>query len=238
MPMKKRLNDLLLIIIPVLIFSSCTTLEKASMHGLRSGYYGFSNGDGEKRRVYLDVSEEKLSVHASLQGEADSIPFMSIVWSDKEAEAIKPTTFRKRSLDIDINSILLKYRPSVYGLPSQLTADLNFALYAGLRYDYFTVRRRKDPLGKSAYQVSSRGFDIGFFAGPGTTLVSPFSTRNRSTNEYSGMILQSGVAAFIESGVASFGFAAGYDYLLNSDRDIWIYTHKPWIGFVVGVALN
>jgi hypothetical protein len=38
--------------------------------------------------------------------------------------------------------------------------------------------------------------------------------------------------------MASFGFAAGYDYLLSQDRKIWIYNNKPWVGFVVGIALN
>jgi hypothetical protein len=52
------------------------------------------------------------------------------------------------------------------------------------------------------------------------------------------MIIQTGIAGFIESNVASFGLAVGYDYLMNPDRKIWIYTNKPWVGFVVGIALN
>jgi hypothetical protein len=52
------------------------------------------------------------------------------------------------------------------------------------------------------------------------------------------MIVQMGIAGFFESSMASFGVAAGFDHLLNRDREIWIYNKKPWVGFVVGVALN
>jgi hypothetical protein len=86
--------------------------------------------------------------------------------------------------------------------------------------------------------MRNRGFDFGVFAGPGTTLISPFTTQNKRADEYNGMIFQTGIAGFIESNIASFGLAVGYDYLLNPDRKIWIYTDKPWVGFVVGIALN
>jgi hypothetical protein len=76
------------------------------------------------------------------------------------------------------------------------------------------------------------------FAGPGTTLISPFTTQNKRPDEYSAMIIQTGIAGFIELNMASFGFAVGYDYLLNPDRKIWIYNNKLWVGFIVGIALN
>jgi hypothetical protein len=146
--------------------------------------------------------------------------------------------FKKQSLDIDLTSILLKYRPAIHGSKAQLTADLNIALYAGWRFDNYYLRTSTDPIGKTYSRITNRGFDIGLFAGPGTTLVSPFTTQNHVTNDYSGMTIQSGIAAFVESNIASFGLSVGYDYLLNSDREVWIYNKKPWIGFVVGIALN
>lgn len=151
---------------------------------------------------------------------------------------LEPITLQKQSLDIDITSILLKYRPPVQGLPAQIHTDLNMALYAGWRYDYYYIKSHKDPLGKTYQKISSRGYDFGIFVGPGTTTLSPFTTRNRLDIEYNGIILQSGVAGFIESNLASFGLSIGYDYLLNRDRKIWIYRNKPWVGFVIGIALN
>jgi hypothetical protein len=149
-----------------------------------------------------------------------------------------PLKLQTQSLDIDITTILLKYRPSAYSLPPQLTADLNISLYAGWRHDNYKIKHHTDPLGKRHLKISNTGYDFGLFAGPGTTSINPFTTNNRTTNEYSGMIVQTGVAGFIESNLASFGVAVGFDYLLTRDRAIWIYNNKPWVGLVVGVALN
>jgi hypothetical protein len=52
------------------------------------------------------------------------------------------------------------------------------------------------------------------------------------------MVLQFGAVGFLESSIASFGIAAGYDYLLSPDRNVWIYSGKPCFGLIIGVALN
>ena len=69
-------------------------------------------------------------------------------------------------------------------------------------------------------------------------MINPSTTNNKRIDEYSGMIIQTGIAGFLESNVASFGLSIGYDYLLNPDRKIWIYHNKQWVGFIVGIALN
>ncbi len=215
--------------------ASCDTLEKASLHGLNSGYYKFKS---DTQNVYLDVTDEKIDIYHHTKHQPDKKQFLTIPLNTNDSLIFKPMVFKKQSLDIDITSIVLKYRPSVYGLPSQLTTDLNMALYVGWRHDYFNIKSKKDPLGRSNLKINNRGYDFGFFAGPGATLISPFTTQNTRTDEYSGMIIQTGIAGFIESNIASFGLAIGYDYLLNPDRKIWIYNNKPWLGFVVGIALN
>jgi hypothetical protein len=164
--------------------------------------------------------------------------YFTISQKPADTVAISPMVFKKKSLDVDITAILLKYRPSVYGLPGQMTTDFNIALYAGWRHDSYTLKNSIDPLGKKYHKTLNRGYDFGLFAGPGATLISPFTTQNKRSDEYSAMVIQSGIAGFLELNVASFGIAVGYDYLLNSDRDIWIYTNKPWVGFIVGIALN
>jgi hypothetical protein len=156
---------------------------------------------------------------------SDNIPFQRI-------------TFKKQGLDIDISTVLMKYRPSIGELPAQLTTDLNLAMYAGWRFDYYPLEHRKDPLKRNYTNIRNHGFDFGFFTGPGTTLISPSTTRNQRNDEYNGMIVQAGFAGFIESNIASFGLAVGCDYLLSADRELWIYQNKPWVGLVVGVALN
>lgn len=215
--------------------TSCSTLEKASLHGFNSGYYTLGSGKDAKK-VYADVSDEKIEVYNLTGGKVDKDIFMSV--SNPDSLPVSSLNFRKQSLDIDITTILLKYRPSVSGLPSQLTSDLNVSLYAGWRYDNYKILRTTDPLGKSNLKISNLGFDYGFFAGPGTTGINPFTTNSRTTDEYSGMIIQTGLAGFLETDFVSFGIAFGLDNLLNRDSDIWIYNNKPWVGFIVGIALN
>ena len=221
------------------VLASCNTLEKASLHGLNSGYYKLKFDTIRAQSVYLDVTDDKIDLYHHIKHQPDKKQFLTIPLNKTTDSLIfNRMVFKKQSLDVDITSILLKYRPSVYGLPAQLTTDLNMALYVGWRHDYFHLIGKKDPLDRSYAKVSNRGFDIGVFAGPGATLISPFTTQNKKSDEYSGMIIQTGIAGFIESNVASFGLAIGYDYLLNPDRKIWIYNNKPWVGFVVGIALN
>jgi hypothetical protein len=221
------------------VLASCNTLEKASLHGLNSGYYKLESDTIKAQSGYLDVTDEKIDVYHHIKQQPDKQPFLTIpLTTATDSLVFSPMVFKKQSLDVDITSILLKYRPSVYGLPAQLTTDLNLALYVGWRYDSYYMKSKRDPLGRSYHKMSNRGYDFGVFAGSGTTLISPFTTQNKRAEEYSGMIIQAGIAGFIESNIASFGLAVGYDYLLSPDREVWIYNNKPWVGFVVGIALN
>lgn len=225
---------LFLLLAALYLLPSCNTLEKVSSHGLQNGYYQLKSKKGESQKVYLKVTDEKIVAYAPKNlkelwsvglPQPDTMPHQQIV-------------LKKQSLDVDITSVVMKYRPSVHGLPAQLTTDFNIALYAGWRHDAYRVRGRKDPLGKIQTKINDFGYDFGVFAGPGTTLISSFTTLQNRTDEYSAMILQAGFAGFIESKLASFGLAVGYDYLMNPDREVWIYQNKPWLGFLVGIALN
>ncbi|MGV8827421.1 MAG: hypothetical protein ACWA6U_03785 [Breznakibacter sp.] len=223
----------------IVVLASCNTLEKASLHGLNSGYYKLKSDNINAQNVYLDVTDEKIDVYHHIKRQPDKKQFMTIhLNTTTDSLMLNQMVFKKQSLDVDITSIIIKYRSSVSGLPAQLTTDLNMALFVGWRFDYYHIWSKRDPLGRSYHKISSRGYDFGIFAGPGTTLISPFTTQNKRTDEYNGMLIQTGIAGFIESNVASFGLAIGYDYLLNSDRKIWIYNNKPWVGFIVGIALN
>jgi hypothetical protein len=218
-------------------FTSCSTLEEASKHGLTSGYYTMESG-GNTKKVYVDITEENISIYNRKGKYIDKDDPLSISSGKSDSFQITPLKLRKQSLDLDITSILLKYRPSVLNLPQQFTSDFNVAIYAGWRFDKYKIKSETDPLNKQYPKISSLAYDFGVFTGPGTTSINGFTTNNRAVNEYSGMIMQTGLAGFLESNVASFGFSVGFDYLLNRDRRIWIYQNKPWVGVIVGVALN
>jgi hypothetical protein len=223
-------------VIAILIVS-CRVVERASVHGLNNGTYSLDSGGRSENEVYVDLNDKEIDLYRIHDGIADLTPFKKFPLV-ADSQFSQKLVLKKQGLDIDITSVLMKYRPSVSGLPAQLSTDLNLALYAGWRRDLFTLENTQSPIGKYRCKISNRGYDVGVFAGPGATLISPFTTRGTRADEYNGMVIQAGLAGFLETNVASFGLAVGFDHLLSPDRNVWIYNRKPWVGFVVGVALN
>lgn len=236
--MKKCYKNIIIFFVILISLSSCNLLEKASLHGFNSGYYQVNIDQKKSQNVYLDITDEKIDLYNLPDTQKIYNLLLTIPLKSSDSLINVSYVFSKQSLDIDITSILLKYRPSASGLPSELNSDFNLALYAGWRQDTYDIENEKNPLGKSQPKISNFGYDFGIFVGPGTTTISPFTTRNKREDEYSGMIIQTGIAGFIESDVASFGVSVGFDYLLSPDRAVWIYNKKPWVGFIVGIALN
>jgi len=192
---------------------------------------------GNQEKVYLDITEDQVTVYPLVENKTGK-PQQTLPLQQADSLYSIPSQFSKTSLDIDITSILFKYRPATDELPAQLSTDLNVALYAGWRHDYFRITGKRDAIGNNRYKVVTRGYDVGILAGTGSTFIGPTTTKTNITNEYNGMIMELGVAGFIETSFVSFGIAAGFDYLLSDDRENWIYNKKPWLGFVVGIALN
>lgn len=233
----KKLKWFILIFIGSLVLSSCSVVEKASKHGMQSGVYRMKTSKEASKKVYVELQEERLTIYPLKSGAVDTISPLVMPMGLVDS-MVSPMTFVGTSFDLDLSSIILKYRPSVHGESPQLNTDYNLALFGGYRYDYFVVKDEKCTLRQSRRELKNRGFDFGLFAGLGTTLITPFTTDNKLNVEYSGAVVQYGVAGFVESHVASFGIAVGCDYLTTPDRSVWIYQNKPWIGFVVGIALN
>lgn len=221
-----------------LLFPSCSILEKASSHGFERGNYTMKQAGISNKSVYIESSENEIRVYERNKDGVQLNSCLFIPQGIQDSVCHIPATFSKQSLDIDITSVLFKVRPARAGIPMQLTADFNAALYTGWRYDTYSVRSKSTPLGQCDYRMINRGFDIGCFAGLGTTPVNPFFTSYKVDREYSAMILQYGIAAFLESNVASFGLSFGADHMVGPDRRHWIYQNRPWLGFIIGIALN
>jgi len=221
----------------IVLAYSCSVIEKASQHGFDSDYYIYRSERERAQKVYADLTEEKIDVYRVTNNKIGK-KLISIPFSTSDSIDDNSIKFSEKNLDIDITTVLLKYRFSAKNLPAQLVTDFNAAIYAGWRHDNYFVKTSKDPLGNYKNRIVNRGYDFGIFTGPGTTLIGPFTTNNAFSNEYYGFMLQFGIAGFLESNIASFGIAAGLDYLLSEHRKIWIYNNKPWVGFVVGIALN
>ncbi|MBL7811760.1 MAG: hypothetical protein JNL57_06010 [Bacteroidetes bacterium] len=228
-------NYLWLLLLPL---ASCGVIEKSSRHDFHSGYYQMKKPGQTTVPVYVQMESEKVQVHPVVKREVDPKPVLQMNLSPNDSLCHYPLRFRRSSLDVDITTILMKYRFSTPDLPAQLNTDFNGALYLGWRHDAYRVSGKSDPLGTCRYGISNRGFDFGLLAGLTSVQMSPFTTGGKGQREYNAPALQYGFAVFAESNVASFGLAAGYDHLLGSERNIWIYRNKPWLGFVVGLALN
>ncbi len=223
-------------IVIVTLFTACSVLEKSSQHGFENGYYKFKSNNLLAGKVYVQMDDKEVEVYKSEQNILENLPY-HINLADTDSIS-GPMKFTRKSLDIDLTTILLKYRPSVNDRPAQMITDFNIALYAGWRHDTYILNKELDPLKKPKTSIKAKGYDFGVFCGPGTTVINSFSTGNKTESEYNGMILQYGLAGFLESNMASFGIAVGYDFLMNPDRKIWIYTRKPWVGLIIGIALN
>jgi hypothetical protein len=128
---KPHLKYLLLIGI-IGLFSSCSIVEKSSRHGFESGYYKLTPDRENNEKVYVDITDDQISVYALTENQPGEVMIaIPLVTTDSVHQY--PVAFIKKSLDIDITTIPLKFRPVVDDLPPQLTADFNAALYFGWR---------------------------------------------------------------------------------------------------------
>ncbi len=234
----RRMTVLVILISTVFLVLSCSMIEKSSRHGFASGYYSLLRDSENVGKVYVNATEGKADVYRREEESQEYHVVMTFPLEISDSLDAHRLILSKSSLDIDITSILFKYRFKTGAAPAQIMTDFNVALYTGWRHDHYYIQYRKDPLGKYHPEVINRGFDFGIFAGPGTAFIGPLYTENRISDEYTVMTLQFGLAGFIESSAASFGIAIGYDYMLGPDRNVWIYQNQPWAGFIVGVALN
>ena len=223
---------------------SCQTIEQASTHGFSSGYYRLYT-PAKVEKVFAAVEEDHIRAYAVPFHPVSAVPVLSCSLLPSDSACHYPFYFTKTSIDIDLTSVLFKYRPSrqwtapVAGsLPAQAVTDFNAALYTGPRFDRYKIIAQTDPLGKCRYKVVNRGYDFGILAGLGTTPVNAFTTRNQAAFEYNALLFQTGLAAFIETSFASFGISSGIDFITGQGRRYWIYQGRPWIGLVIGIALN
>lgn len=220
---------------------SCTAVKHAGTHGLQDGYYVLKTQHAPPVRVYAKVSEDSLFLHTPVNHTEAirPVPVLSTGMDLLQIDA-KPELFSltKKSIDLDLTTVLFKYRFSNSTLPNQLSSNLNFAFYCGYRYDYFKFSVVKDPLMNYRRQIRHFEFDVGVFAGLGSTPMNPSVTNDRIMVEYDGIVFQKGVAFFAGSSNITIGLGIGTDGLMDRNRKYWIYQEKPWIGVMIGLNLS
>jgi hypothetical protein len=220
------------------LLCSCTTLRKSTGHDLNDGYYRVLEKNKPPRKVYLQVTDDSLFLYPSpLQPGRPSTQSFSLNRYPADS-LLKPVVLLRTSMDLDLTTILLKYRFSTPALPNQLNSNLNAALYVGYRRDYFRFRESKDPLGKRHREINHFELDIGPFAGIGATAINPSTTEGQVAEEYDGVVLQKGVAVFFGGSRFSIGIGLGFDGLLDHKKNVWIYQNKPYLGLMIGLNLT
>jgi hypothetical protein len=236
-----RLRRLIFLFLVAGYTFSCVPIEKISRHDFNSGYYSLKTAADSISDVYLDVIEDSVVVYPTVIRGGKKIPDknspVSINISDiKSGDHFYKSTFRHNSIDVDLSTIILKFRPAMGGVPNQLSSNINAALYAGFRKDFFKVRPYNSPLRGETSFIMQIGFDFGLFAGIGITPINPTVTRFSSLQEYDGMVLQKGIAGYVTFDNISLGITLGFDNLMDKNKSTWIYNQKPYIGLAIGIS--
>jgi hypothetical protein len=190
---------------------------------LRDGHYKLVEKGSKPKKVFVQTAEDSL-----------------VIYKDNkihENPLLENSKLIRESFDVDVITVLFKYRPSTENLPRQLTTDFNGNLYAGYRVDRFIKYAEQTPAG-IRNSVKHRAFTIGLFGGIGSTSVTPWTTNNKTTDEYSGVVISRGVAFMAGVNHLTVGFGIGWDSLTDRDKGIWIYQNKPWYGLTLGLSIN
>jgi hypothetical protein len=141
------------------------------------------------------------------------------------------------TFDIDVLTVPFKVRPATAGLPEQLNANFDAAVYFGRRRDSYTIEKSGN--GRSGRtSITGVGYGYGGFVGIGSVTMNPFVTNQKIDYEYDGFVLNGGIAGIYDAKKFNLGLAIGADFLVDKNRSNWIYQGKPWIGVLFGINLN
>jgi hypothetical protein len=224
-----------------LLLSGCASLGKLARHDFESGFYTLKVNGTRPSHVYTEVSEDSVIVYPVTYLGNKSVPNISSSFGTRISRT-KPdnylyhSCFTKNSLDIDLTSIIFKSRHSMDDVPNQFSADLDIAIYMGIRKDFYKIVSPVNPIHEEKSYIRQIGFDFGIFAGIGSSPVNPTVTNNKVNQEYDAMIFQKGFAGFISINKMSVGVAVGFDNLIDKSRSSWIYNQKPYLGLIISVS--
>jgi hypothetical protein len=228
------------LILLLIAFSSCGVLIKTSKYQLSDGYYMAKSYKKKYTKVYLDNNPDTLSAYYLKKENRTWIIDTTqapIQFVEKPSKTQEPFLFIQPSFDVDVLTILFKFRPESENVPVQINTNLNTAIYVGYRTDLYHVRYKPNPLGFNRY-VSHYGFSFGAFGGIGATSINPSVTKNMVPIEYDGFVITKGAAAIAAVGNVSLGITLGFDNLIGGNQQHWVYENRPWVGLAFGLNLN
>jgi len=232
----------ILVIILIVLLSSCQLVKLSAKKGFNEGIYRSYIDNKKEGKVYVVPSEESITVYSLHETGRDNVDtgkfYVISLPEDNKPMNFKNYSFRKNSFDLGAISVLFKCRPTVHDFPPQMNTSFNGSLYIGLRTDLYKLRYTETPIHLFKKSTTHLGYSFGIFSGLGTELVNEFNTQNGLSIEYDGIVNLSGIVAIIGVNNLTLGLAVGEDHLLDKNKHLWIYTGKPWIGLSVGLNLN
>ncbi len=238
--MKKQFAIQGWLLLSAFMLGGCGILQKSPKTELVDGFY-IQKLEGKRRTVYVDIEEEVLRIHPTQPDKSravDTTAICDFFLPQVKKEHRIAAAFVRHSFDIDLLTNPLKLRPAANGVPAQLNANLNGALYIGYRTDRYVLNYMAVPLGLANRDINHFGVSFGAFSGFGNTYMSPTNTNNQMEQEYDGIVLVNGIAGIFAVNDFTLGLALGADHLLDQNRKIWIYQGQPWFGLVFGLNLN
>lgn len=241
--MHRWLSAFILSFVTITVFTSCSILSDTSKYKFNDGLYYTKLFTSKQVYVYK-IDDDTLYVFPvrEFKDSTAILTSQKTIYTSKQKKFKDNKTihtFYKPSLDFDIMTIPLLYRPATAGFPNQLLATFNGALYLGYRTDAYHLIYKRTPLNIYKQTVKHFGYSAGAFAGVGSTYVNGWMLRGQPTDiEYEGMTLITGIAGNVAIQNITFGISLGVGHLMDKYHADWIYQGKPCIGFTLGLNLN
>lgn len=229
--------------IAVVMLFSCQANKSSVQYELEDGIYISNIFEGKKEVVFIDNEPELVFVYpvkkinGFFQFDTLNRPYLTFP-QKRAASKIDPEIFKTKNFDLDLITIPFKYRAGVGEVPAQLNTNLNALIYAGYRSDWYTLGYDQNMFGNYDRYSNHYGLTFGVFSGFGSTLIGPWFTRDQVQLEYDGVVWSNGLAVSIAFNYLTVGAGLGWDKLLDSNKAVWIYQNKPWLGLVLGINLN
>ncbi|HEY5464052.1 MAG TPA: hypothetical protein VIJ95_12400 [Hanamia sp.] len=221
------------------IACGCSVTGNSPKFTFADGYYRTRLNGKKYKKYYVTTGTDSIKVYPAHRQIADTNNSITVLFP----EHIRPTNFSNKkfnsgSFDLDVITILFKYRPPVTDYPAQLNSNFNGALYAGYRKDTYILSYSNTPLHVANRKIIHHGYSFGAFAGLGSARIDEFVTLRRIDYEYDGVVFTPGVATELDLNKINFVILSGLDFLTDKNSHVWVNNKKVWIGIGIGLNLN
>ncbi|MDQ2864084.1 MAG: hypothetical protein M3R50_10665 [Bacteroidota bacterium] len=173
------------------IACGCSVTGSSPKFAFADGYYRSSFNGRNYKKYYVTSGTDSIKVYPGQISRqlADTTKSITVLFP----EHVQPVNFSKKmfssqGFDLDVITILFKYRPPVKDYPPQLNTNFNGALYGGFRKDVYTLSYSNTPLHVANRKIVHHGYSFGGFAGLGTARIDEFVTIRRIDYKYDGAL--------------------------------------------------